>query len=141
MGVSKSAGGVVLNPGGKVLVVSQNGNSWSLPKGHLDPGETELEAARREIREESGVRELRLVKKLGTYERLRIGLHGGEAEGETKRITLFLFRTAQTALQPLDPKNPEARWVEKEQVAGLLTHPKDKEFFLNALKKIGGPEK
>ena len=136
MGVSKSAGGIVLNPGGRVLVVNQNGNSWSLPKGHLDPGETELEAARREIYEESGVCKLRLVRKLGTYERLRIGLSGGEAEGETKRITLFLFRTTQTALKPRDPKHPEARWVEKERVAGLLTHPKDKEFYLKALKKI-----
>jgi hypothetical protein len=43
---------------------------------------------------------------------------------------MFLFRTAQDELSPVDPENPEARWVEKERVAGLLIHPKDKEFFL-----------
>jgi 8-oxo-dGTP pyrophosphatase MutT (NUDIX family) len=125
-----SAGGVVINPEGKVLVVSQRGNSWSLPKGHIDPGEDALEAAIREIYEESGIRKLELVRELGTYERYRIGLNGdGETRTELKVITMFLFRTTQTALQPIDPKNPEARWVEKGQVARLLTHKKDKEFF------------
>ena len=136
MKISESAGGVVLNSRGQVLVVSQNGNSWSLPKGHLDPGEDELAAARREIYEESGVRELELVRKLGTYERSRIGLHGGDDVSQRKRITLFLFRTEQMSLRPIDPENPEARWVDREDVAALLTHPKDKEFYLNAMKEL-----
>ena len=129
MRISESAGGIVLNSKGQVLVVSQNGDSWSLPKGHLDPGENELQAAKREILEESGVEDLELVRKIGTYERPRIRLGGGDDQEETKRITLFLFRTAQMELKPLDPKNPEARWVEKERVAQLLTHAKDKEFY------------
>ncbi len=136
MKLSESAGGVVLNPKGQVLVVNQNGNSWSLPKGHLDEGEDELAAARREISEEAGVRELELVQKLGTYERSRIGRSGGEDPGQLKRITFFLFRTKQTELKPEDPQNPEARWVSRDQVAGLLTHPKDKEFFLKILKEL-----
>jgi hypothetical protein len=32
-------------------------------------------------------------------------------------------------LKPVDPDNPEARWVKKSQVALLLTHEKDQEFF------------
>ncbi len=136
MKISQSAGGVVLNSLGQVLVVNQNGNSWSLPKGHLDAGEDELAAARREIYEESGVKELELVRKLGAYERPRIGLHGGNDPQEIKRITLFLFRTKQTALMSVDPENPEARWVDRDQVAGFLTHAKDKEFYLNILKQL-----
>ena len=71
MKITRSAGGLVLNAKGEVLVVNQNGDSWSLPKGHLDAGENELQAARREICEESGIGELELIKKLGTYERSR----------------------------------------------------------------------
>ena len=37
--ISKTAGGIVVNPNGDVLVVSQHGDSWSLPKGHLEDGE------------------------------------------------------------------------------------------------------
>ena len=136
MKTTESAGGVVLNLNGQVLVVNQNGNSWSLPKGHLDPGEDALSAAKREIYEESGVRELELLQKLGTYERSRIGLQGENDPRELKRITLFLFRTKETHLKPIDPENPEARWVDRDQVAAILTHPKDKEFYLKIVKEL-----
>jgi ADP-ribose pyrophosphatase YjhB (NUDIX family) len=124
-----SAGGVVTNHEGKVLVVSQHGTSWSLPKGHIDADEEALAAARREIFEESGICDLEFVRELGTYERHRIGVDGGDDPSELKVITMFLFRTGETSLRPVDPENPEAKWVERTKVAGVLTHEKDKEFF------------
>jgi len=124
-----SAGGVVTNSEGEVLVVSQHGTSWSLPKGHIDRGESALVAAMREIYEESGIRDLELIRELGTYERHRIGVDGGDDRSELKVITMFLFRTSEKLLRPVDPDNPEARWVERSKVAPLLTHEKDKEFF------------
>jgi len=54
---------------------------------------------------------------------------GGDDPSEFKAITMFLFRTSEKSLRPVDPENPEARWVEKAKVAELLTHKKDKEFF------------
>jgi ADP-ribose pyrophosphatase YjhB (NUDIX family) len=125
---TRSAGGVVVNAEGEILVVSQRGTSWSLPKGHIDPGESALEAARREIYEESGIRDLELIGELGTYERPKIGVNGDD-RSELKTITMFLFRTSERVLRPVDPDNPEARWVERSEVAGLLTHQRDKEFF------------
>jgi len=124
-----SSGGVVINPGGKVLVVSQNGNSWSLPKGHIEPGEDARTAAAREIYEESGLTELVYLKDLGSYQRYKIGLNGVEDRSELKSIELFLYKTTQTKLQPIDPDNPEARWVDPDKVEDLLTHPVDKQFF------------
>jgi len=125
-----SAGGVVINQHGDVLVVSQNGNSWSLPKGHIEPGEETLAAAKREIAEESGVRTLTLVKSLFSYKRFSIGPGGiGENKDDFNTIHMFLFRTDEMELAPTDPENPEARWVRPDEVAALLTHPKDKEFF------------
>ena len=121
---------MVTNAEGKVLVVSQYGTSWSLPKGHLDPGESALAAARREIYEESGIRDLELVRELGTYERYRIGVDGGDDRSELKVITMFLFRTSEKVLRPVDVENPEARWVERSKVAPLLSHERDKQFFL-----------
>jgi 8-oxo-dGTP pyrophosphatase MutT (NUDIX family) len=126
---TRSAGGVVLNDEGEVLVVSQRGRSWSLPKGHIDRGEDALAAAKREIYEESGIGDLELIRELGTYERHKISLDGGDDRSERKAITMFLFRTHEKVLKPVDPDNPEARWVEKSEVARLLTHERDKEFF------------
>ena len=136
MKFTKSAGGVVLNVNNEVLVVNQNNNSWSLPKGHVDPGESSLDAARREIYEESGVSKLEFVKTLGSYERPKIGLKGGDDTSEIKRIELFLFKTQVKRLKPIDPDNPEARWVAKDKVADLLTHSKDKAFYLSILPEL-----
>ena len=136
MKYTQTAGGIVLNKNGLVLVVSQNGNSWSLPKGHIDEGEDKLQAAIREIYEESGISELEFIKDLGSYERYRISLNGGEDKSELKKIFMFLFKTNQEVLKPIDPANPEARWVEKEKVAELLTHKKDKEFFLCVVNEV-----
>jgi len=128
---SRSAGGVVLNPTGRVLMVSQRGKSWSLPKGHLEKGEGPLTAARREIYEESGVSELKLVRFLGAYER------AASSGGEVKELTFYLFRApARRHLKPLDPDHPEARWVNKNKVPGLLIHPEDRAFFRKVLKGL-----
>ena len=135
---SFSAGGVVLNTLGQVLVVSQRGKSWSLPKGHIDEGENVLDAAKREILEETGITQLEYVDLLGQYSRYKIGKHGQDDPIEYKTIHLFLFKTTQMDLKPIDPKHPEARWVDKENVAPLLTHPKDKEFFLSILPRLTG---
>ncbi|HZT58190.1 MAG TPA: NUDIX domain-containing protein [Pyrinomonadaceae bacterium] len=134
---TRSAGGVVVNDEGKILVVSQHGTSWSLPKGHIEDGEDELTAARREIYEESGISDLELVAELGSYRRPRLGKDGFEEGSELKTIHLFLFRTSQTELSPVDVENPEARWVEVGEVAGMLTHRKDKEFFQSIAGSIG----
>ena len=131
-----SAGGVVVNLEGLVLVVNVKGVSWTLPKGHMEKGEDELETAKREIREESGVADLELVSKLGAYSRHKMFSESKDDLPELKHITIFLFKTKYTgALKPVDPENPEARWVKKEEVADLLTHPKDKEFFLSIMDK------
>ena len=126
---TESAGGVVINKKRRVLVVSQRGTSWSLPKGHIDPGESTLDAAIREIEEESGIRRLTFVKDLGSYSRYKIGLGSREDKGELKTIHMFLFTTDEERLKPIDPDHPEARWVRPDDVEALLTHPKDKVFF------------
>jgi len=132
-----SAGGIVINPRGLILLVNQNDDSWSFPKGHLDTGEDGLTAAKREIYEESGISELELIKKFDNYQRYKIALGGkGEDQTELKIISLFLFKTNQTKLNPSDPTIPKAQWVTKDKVADLLTHQKDKKFFLRIINQI-----
>ena len=132
-----SAGGVVVGPGNKILVVNQNGNSWSLPKGHLDSGEDAEQAAVREIYEEAGIQDVKVIEELGQYERARIGKDGiGEVPDQPKHITIFLCVTNQENLKPIDPENPAAEWLSVQEVSDRLTHPKDKEFFISVTPKL-----
>ncbi|HSH31084.1 MAG TPA: NUDIX domain-containing protein [Candidatus Saccharimonadales bacterium] len=136
MKTTHSAGGVVLNNDGLVLVVNQDGRTWSLPKGHVDPGEELVAAAKREVYEESGIKQLRLIKELGSYTRHRIGLDQPDDTSELKTITMFLFETDEMDFNPVDPRHPEARWVDKAAVADLLTHQKDKDFFASVIGEL-----
>ena len=134
--VTVSAGGVVINQESQVLLVNQRGSSWSLPKGHVDPGEEPLAAAKREILEETGISELKLIETLGAYGRYKIGQNVAEDKTEWKVLLFFLFKTTQKTLKPQDPHNPEARWVQPDRVESLLTHSKDKTFFRSILSQI-----
>ncbi len=135
----ESAGGVVLGPDGRIVVVEQHGNSWTLPKGGVEEGENAMDAARREIFEETGLKNIVLLKELGSYIRNSIGKDG---RGENKdwppsKRTFFLFKTNETALAPQhDPHGEitQARWVTTDEALTILTHPKDAEF----LKSIRG---
>ena len=127
--VTVSAGGVVINRQRMVLVVNQNGTSWSLPKGHVNGGEEPIQAAIREIMEESGITDLHFLCVLGAYGRSKLGQNTGEDKQEWKVLLFFLFKTNQNELNPKDPHHPHARWVHPDEVEALLTHPKDKAFY------------
>lgn len=133
---TQSAGGIVINDKGEVLIVNNKGNSWTFPKGHVEENEKILDAAKREIYEESGVEDLHYVKALGKYERFKIGLNKKDDESELKEIHMFLFHTNQVHIQPIDPNNPDAKWVTKNDVVRLLTHEKDKTFFISVMNNI-----
>ena len=124
------AGGIIKNARGEIVLVA-NGTKefWGFPKGHIDPGESALDAAKREIAEETGLTDLTLIRPLGSYGRYRGTPDGGDDANEYKTIHMFLFTTAQEKLAPADPWNPEARWVPVGDVEKMLTHPKDAEFF------------
>lgn len=126
---TQSAGGVVISPNKAILLVNQKSNSWSLPKGHIEVNESAIDAAKREIYEESGVSDLTLIMALGTYSRYKIAKSGGEDLSEMKHITLFLFKTNQMDLNPIDKDHPMAKWCSISEAISLLTHPKDKAFL------------
>ncbi len=50
----RAAGGIVSAPDGTLLLILRNGR-WDLAKGKVEPGETLLQAALREVEEETGI--------------------------------------------------------------------------------------
>lgn len=85
---------------------------WELPAGRLDPGEKPLQAAKRELKEETGYR-ARKWTKLASY-----FVSPGYVE---ERMTIFLAEelTAGEAT-PMDDERIEARWFDRKELAGLI---------------------
>ena len=66
-----SAGGVVVrtfDDAPRFLLIRDPYDNWGLPKGHLEGGETPVQAALREVTEETGLSELRVVDQLPTID-------------------------------------------------------------------------
>ena len=63
--VISAAGGLVVNPKKEILFIFRNG-VWDLPKGWIEKGETIESAATREVEEECGVFNLKIIKSLVT---------------------------------------------------------------------------
>src|SRR6185369_12680983 len=85
-----SAGGVVVrfrNDQPEILLIRDlDYNDWFLPKGHVEEGETLEQTALREIEEEAGLINLKIIEFLGKFERVA---HGAE---ELKTEHYFLIQ-------------------------------------------------
>jgi bis(5'-nucleosidyl)-tetraphosphatase len=85
----------------KFLLLYRRGNYWNFPKGHFKPGERSIDAALRELEEETGIKksELRIAPSFRAYERFyfRIG-----NEGIYDTVILFLAEThkAEIKIEP-----------------------------------------
>jgi 8-oxo-dGTP pyrophosphatase MutT (NUDIX family) len=73
--IIEAAGGIVNNPDGKVLFIKRLGK-WDLPKGKMEKGESREESAVREIEEETGLKDVELVRFINTTYHIYIERNG-----------------------------------------------------------------
>jgi len=128
-----AAGGVVLEGSGadrRVLVVHRPAyDDWTLPKGHVDPGEDVDAAALREVVEETGVR-ARIVREAGSTEHL-VRLREGEAR---KVVHWFVMRpdgadSGDPARRAPDDEVDHVEWWPTDVALRRLTHVGDRSLL------------
>jgi ADP-ribose pyrophosphatase len=102
---------------GRALLVRQfrlpaSKSLWEIPAGRLDPGETALQAAKRELREETGY-SARKWTKLSSF----WPSPGYVAE----KMNLFLARELKEGPQhPMEDERIECRWFTRRELAAMI---------------------
>ena len=79
----------------KSFLLMKHPNRWDLPKGHVDPGESDMECALRELREETGIQERHLEVDPDFRFESRYTVRGsryGENGDVEKTLLIFLAR-------------------------------------------------
>lgn len=102
----------------------------ALPKGHKEKNETFEQTAKREVEEESGLNQLKLICELGKKERLDFWKKGW------KKTHYFLFLTNQTSGKPTDPKHTEDLVWKNIYDIDDIYWPDQKEIIAENLEKI-----
>lgn len=130
-GYRPCAGIMLYNEGGQVFAgqrIDTTAEAWQMPQGGIDPGETGIQAAWRELGEEVGTDKAELVASSQEWfyydlpAELRAKLWGGKFLGQAQQWFLFRF-TGQDGDINIETDHPEFRawqWVAPARLPELI---------------------
>ena len=133
---------VVLNKENKVFVakrIDNPKNFWQMPQGGVDEGEDFLKAAYRELKEETSIKNVELIKELDgtlTYElpdRLLGLIWKGKYRGQKQKWFLMRFTGVDNEIN-IKTKHPEFlewKWIELDKITDLVV-----DFKLHVYKEV-----
>jgi 8-oxo-dGTP pyrophosphatase MutT (NUDIX family) len=113
----KTGGGLVKNKHGEILLIFRRGK-WDLPKGKLDEGETLLECAVREVREETGLKKLEVGDEIKTTYHTYIEF--GKHILKESHWYNMLSKEKEDVTPQVEEDITEIRWVKKEDLKNYL---------------------
>jgi 8-oxo-dGTP pyrophosphatase MutT (NUDIX family) len=128
-----SAGGLVIDSTGtKGLLIGRRDLKdqkrerllWSLPKGHIEEGETPEQAAIREVQEETGI-ESEISRALGIIDFWFMA--GGKRIHKT--VHHYLFKEVGGTLAPQITEVDDVGWFPLDEVIGMLAYPDEKKLI------------
>lgn len=114
--LTQAAGGIVQHFPDRILMIYRLAH-WDFPKGKVERGEQHVAAAIREVREETGIGDIRLIAPLPSTFHTYM-LHGQPVLKETH---WFAMSTTDTQLTPQTAEDiTRAEWIPRNKVDNLL---------------------
>ena len=137
---------IVLNNQNKIFVGKRKdnpGNKWQMPQGGVDKGEDFITAMKRELMEETSIKNIKIIKeieKIYQYElpEYLIGIiWKGKYRGQKQKwfITRFLGEESEINLNTKHAEFIDWKWIEPKLLPELIVSFK-KDLYLNLLKEI-----
>jgi len=132
-----SAGALVFrrtNQGIVWLVLHYTAGHWDFPKGHVEKGETMIDAARREVLEEAGIKDLKFYPEFKRP--LQYFFNAAKYSGSSTKQMVFkkvVFHLAETKEEEIKIsfEHLEGKWLSSEAAEDILTF-KDAKKILKA---------
>lgn len=102
-----------------LIHLAGEGGYWGFPKGHKDPGESDLETAKRELREETGISEIEILPNKTILDQYIIKNRDGISMDKTVIFYLgFMNEKLKLKLQPEEVD--AAKWLNFEEAMKLV---------------------
>ena len=108
-----------------LLIQDVNSGHWSFPKGHVEFGETEVETALREVKEETGI-------DIIIDPTFREIVSFPPKKGTQKTVVYFIGKARHTDYTPQEEEIAEIRWVEIGRACSVLSYENDKSIVNKA---------
>lgn len=93
----------------RFLLVQHKAGHWGFPKGHADPGETPVQAAERELHEETGLAAVRLIERPSFTESYQFTKRKS-GRPVIKQVTYFLGYIDEPTVTPCPKEVIDAAW-------------------------------
>ena len=133
---------ILLNNENKVFVgkrIDNPSNFWQMPQGGVDQNEQMLEAAKRELEEETGITKIILIKELNYWleyelpKNLIDKIWKGKYKGQKQKWFIMKFTGNRKDIN-IKTKHPEFldwKWIEPSKLPDIVV-----DFKVNVYKKI-----
>ena len=134
---------ILLNNENKVFVGkridNQKGNHWQMPQGGIDENENFLEAAKRELEEETSIKSVKIIKELNNWltydlpENLLGKIWKGRYRGQKQKwfIMRFLGENKEINIKTKHPEFLEWKWINSSDLTEVAV-----DFKINIYKKL-----
>ena len=133
---------ILLNSENNVFVgkrIDNPKNSWQMPQGGVEQNENFLQAAKRELEEETGIKSAELIKELDGWFKYDLPIYllgklwGGKYRGQKQKwfVMKFLGKSDEINVKTKNPEFFQWKWVKPSELPEIAVH-----FKADIYKKI-----
>ena len=130
---------IVLNKENKVFVGKRRDNpinKWQMPQGGVDRGENLINAMKRELKEETSIRSIEILRELEGWTEYELPdyllgkIWRGKYRGQKQKwfIVKFLGKDEEINLKTTHPEFIEWQWLDIENLPSVIVHFKKKVY-------------